>query len=61
MSCDFIFLSNYGSRIVANIPRVRFFPLLGTSKALSVCEGGGVGGHKTPYSTANMSKFSYKT
>jgi hypothetical protein len=58
VSCDFIFLSNYGSRVIANVPRVRFFPLLRMSKDLSV---GGVGGHKTPYSTTNMSKFSYKT
>jgi hypothetical protein len=39
VSCDFIFLSNYDSRIIANVSRVRFFPLLRMRKALSVCGG----------------------
>jgi hypothetical protein len=41
-----MFLSNDGIRVFANVPRVRFFSLLGTSI-----------GHKTPIFTANIPKF----
>jgi hypothetical protein len=54
VSCVLRFWSTYGVRVFADVPWVRFFTLLGTSKTLSV---GGVGGHKTLIFTANMSKF----